>query len=237
MHVVRRWAVALSLALGAAVPAGAQESLQTTGWDDGIRMPEAPDLNPDPRIVEIELEARVETFEVEPGLTVEAWTYNGLIPGPLIHVDVGDRLIVHFTNSLPDPSTIHYHGLRIPIDMDGVPGYSQPAVEPGGSFTYDFVVPDAGIFWYHPHVMSAMQVGYGLYGAFLAEDPNEAETVGVADDLVILLSDIAVTDAGEFEDPNSGGSAGMAFGREGNHILINGRKMPHLMARSGAPQR
>ncbi len=218
-------------------PVFAQESLQLSGWADGIRMPEAPDLNPDPRIVEINLEARVETFVVEPGLTVEAWTYNGLVPGPLIRVNVGDRLIVHFTNSLPDSSTIHYHGLRIPVEMDGVPGYSQPPVEPSGSFTYDFVVPDAGIFWYHPHVMSAMQVGFGLYGAFLVEDPAEAKTVSVADRLVILLSDMAITDSGELEDPNSGGSAGMAFGREGNHVLINGRKTPPLLARSGVPQR
>lgn len=221
----------------AAMPALAQESLQAPRWDEAIRMPEAPDLNPDPHIVEIELEARVEPFEVEPGLVVEAWTYNGMIPGPMIRVNVGDRLIVHFKNSLPNPSTIHYHGLRIPIDMDGVPGYSQDPVHPGESFTYDYVVPDAGIFWYHPHVMSAMQVGYGLYGAFIAEDPAEAETVGVADELVILLSDIAVTDEGELEDHNSGGSAGMAFGREGNHVLVNGKKTPHLLARSGAPQR
>jgi len=233
----RALALAVMVTGMAVPPALAQEPLQVPGWDAGIRMPEAPDLNPDPRIVEIELEARVEPFEVEPGLIVDAWTYNGMIPGPMIHVNVGDRLIVHFTNSLPNPSTIHYHGLRIPIDMDGVPGYSQPAVQPGESFTYDFVVPDAGIFWYHPHVMSAMQVGFGLYGAFWVEDPAEAQTVGVDDELVILLSDIAVTEQGELEDPNSGGSAGMAFGREGNHVLVNGRKTPSLLARSGVPQR
>ncbi len=228
----------LAAAMGAAVaPARAQQSLQAPGWDESIRMPEAPDLNPDPHIVEIELEARVAPFEVEPGLVVEAWTYNGMIPGPMIHVNVGDRLIVHFKNSLPAESTIHYHGLRIPIDMDGVPGYSQHPVHPGGSFTYDFVVPDAGLYWYHPHVMSAMQVGYGLYGAFWAEDPAEAKTVGVEDELVILLSDIAVNDVGKLEDPHSGGSAGMAFGREGNHVLVNGKKTPRLLARSGAPQR
>ena len=231
------WWVAGLIAFGVAHPAAAQESLQVPDWDKTIRMPEAPDLNPDPHVVEIELEARIETFEVEPGLSVEAWTYNGLVPGPLIRVNVGDRLIVHFTNSLPDPTTIHYHGLRVPIEMDGVPGYSQPPVEPGGTFTYDFIVPDAGLYWYHPHVMSAAQVGFGLYGAFLAEDPAEVETVGVADSLVILLSDMAVTDEGELDDPDSGGSAGMAFGREGNHVLVNGRKTPRMVARSGAPQR
>lgn len=227
-------AMALTGATG--LPAAAQ-TLQPAGWDAAIRLAEPDDLNPDPNILEINLEARVEKFEVAPGIVVDAWTYNGLVPGPLIRLKVGDRLIVHFTNRLPGSTTVHWHGLRIPIEMDGVPGFSQAPVEPGGSFTYDFVVPDAGTFWYHPHVMSAMQVGYGLYGAFVVEDPAEAQTVGVADELVIVLSDMAVTDQGEFEPHDSGGSAGMAFGREGNHVLVNGRKTPALVARDGAPQR
>ena len=214
--------------------AGAQ-SLQPAGWDEHIRLTEAVDRNPDPDIVEVDFTARVATVELEPGLEVEAWTYNGSIPGPMIRVEVGDRLIVHFTNELPRPSTIHWHGLRIPIDMDGVPGYSQPAVDPGGSFTYDFVVPDAGIYWYHPHVMSAAQVGFGLYGALLVEDP--AETVGIADDLVIVLSDIDLTVDGTLASPDTGGSVGMVFGREGTHVLVNGRRVPTLVARAGAPQR
>ena len=88
---------------------------------------------------------------------------------------------MRFTNHLPQPTTVHWHGLRIPIQMDGVPGHSQPEVQPGGSFTYDFVVPDAGLFWYHPHIMSAAQVGFGLYGALLVEDP--ADPVGIEDEI------------------------------------------------------
>ena len=213
--------------------AGAQ-SLQPPQWDAGIRMAEATDLNPDPDIVEVDFEARVATVEIAPGLKVDAWTYNGTIPGPTIRVKVGDRLIVHFTNNLPRPSTIHWHGLRIPIDMDGVPGYSQDPVRPGETFTYDFVVPDAGIYWYHPHVMSAAQVGFGLYGAFLVEDPTE--TVGIADDLVLVLSDIDVAGDGELLPADTGGTVGMLFGREGNQVLVNGRRLPELMARAGAPQ-
>ncbi len=93
------------------------------------------------------------------------------------------------------------HSARSPAEAvprprpDGVPGYSQDPVHPGDTFTYDFVVPDAGIYWYHPHVMSAAQVGFGLYGAFLVEDPTEM--VGIADDIVLVLSDIDVTDDGE----------------------------------------
>src|SRR6185436_8430349 len=93
----------------------AQESVQPVqpaGWDAALRLPEAPDLNPDPRIVEINLEARPASVEIAPGERVEAWTYNGGLPGPLIHVNVGDRLIVHFTNKLPQPTTVHWHGLR-----------------------------------------------------------------------------------------------------------------------------
>ena len=214
--------------------AGAQ-SLQPPQWDAGIRIAEATDRNPDPDIVEVDFEARVATVEIAPGLKVDAWTYNGAIPGPTIRVKVGDRLIVHFTNNLPRPSTIHWHGLRIPIDMDGVPGYSQDPVRPGETFTYDFVVPDAGIYWYHPHVMSAAQVGFGLYGAFLVEDPTE--TVGIADDLVLVLSDIDVARDGELLPADTGGTVGMLFGREGNQVLVNGRRLPELVARAGAPQR
>lgn len=215
--------------------ATASETLQPEGWNAGMRLVEAADLNPDPRIVEINLEARVSTVDVK-GQKFEVWTYDGGLPGPLIRVRVGDRLIVHFSNKLPQPTTVHWHGLRIPIHMDGVPDISQPAVKTGGEFTYDFTVPDAGLFWYHPHVRSAAQVGYGLYGPLLVEDP--ADGVGVADELVIVLSDIAIDETtSKLEDPDSGGTTGMAFGREGNVVLVNGRTDAALTVRSGAPQR
>ena len=112
------------------------------------------------------------------------------VPGPLIRAKVGDRLIVHFSNHLPVATTVHWHGIRLPIEMDGVPGISQPEVQPGQTFTYDFVLPDAGLFWYHPHVDAAAQVGFGLTGALLVEDPSE--NIGVSDELVLVLSDIDV---------------------------------------------
>ena len=146
-------------------------------WESALGLPMVEDLNPDPRILEINLEAKLAQVEISPGRRVEAWTYNGGIPGPLIRLRVGDRLIVHFTNRLPAPTTVHWHGIRLGIQMDGVPDISQPAVKPGEPFTYDFVVPDAGLYWYHPHVMSAAQVGFGLYGALLVEDPAEAMAV------------------------------------------------------------
>jgi len=119
--------------------------------------------------------------------------------------------------------------------MDGVPGISQPEVKKGESFTYDFIVRDASLYWYHPHVMSAAQVGYGLYGGLLVEDP--ADGVGVADTTTLVLSDIGFDKNGTLEDSESGGSAGMVFGREGAYVLVNGRTRPTLRARAGAPQR
>src|SRR5690242_16081442 len=200
-----------------------------------LSLPAVTDLNPDPRILEINLTAEVAQVEVSPGRRAEAWTYNGTLPGPLIRLSVGDRLIVHFTNKLPSPTTVHWHGLRLPIQMDGVPGASQPQVETGGTFTYDFVVPDAGLYWYHPHVMSAAQVGFGLYGALLVEGNDEQ--VNVPDQTVLVLSDIGIDNRGKLDPPDSGGSTGMAFGREGEHVLVNGKKRPRLTARSGAPMR
>lgn len=213
----------------------AQGQAPPENWDVGVKPVEAVDRNPHPRIVEIDLDARVARVEIAPGRTVEAWTYDGGLPGPLIRVRVGDRLIVHFLNHLPQPTTIHWHGLRIPIAMDGVPGVSQPEVIPGGSFTYEFVVPDAGLFWYHPHVMSAAQVGFGLYGALLVEDP--LARIDIADELVMVLSDIELTPDGALESPETGGSAGMVFGREGNHVLVNGRTDRRMTVRPGVPQR
>ena len=216
-------------------PQARQEKTVPVGWQGPAQLVDAPDLNPDPRIVEVTLDARVATVETAPGHRFDAWTYNGSLPGPLIRVRVGDRLIVRFTNHLPQPTTVHWHGLRIPIQMDGVPGASQPEVKPGESFVYDFTVPDAVLYWYHPHVMSAAQVGFGLYGALLVEDPTE-DARGF-DEIIMVLSDIEVSPQGKLEDPESGGSTGMAFGREGNWLLVNGREMPQMRARAGVPQR
>lgn len=231
-----RVALIVALLSGVGVSrSAAQPTLQPEGWDANLRLAEAVDINPDPRIVEVNLEARVGQVEYAPGRRVEAWTYNGGIPGPLIRVRVGDRLIVHFANKLPKPTTVHWHGVRLSIEMDGVPDVSQPAIKTGESFTYDYIVPDAGLYWYHPHVMSAEQVGFGLYGALLVEDP--ADQVRVADELVLVLSDISIDEKGVLESSDSGGSAGMVFGREGNHVLVNGRERSRLVVRSGAPER
>jgi FtsP/CotA-like multicopper oxidase with cupredoxin domain len=226
------------LCLGWATMAIAQtpaSSFAPSGWDRDLALAESIDKNPDPAVVEIDLTAKIAEVEVAKGSRVRAWTYDGHIPGPLIRAKVGSRIIVHFTNELQQPTTIHWHGVRVPIEMDGVPDISQPEIKPGETFTYDFVARDAGLFWYHPHVASAAQVGFGLYGALLVEDP--ADAVGVTDQLTLVLSDIGFDSKGVLTPADSGGPAGMVFGREGAYILANGKVQPTLRARGGAPQR
>jgi len=240
-QMARPWTLAAALGgwLVTATLASAQTpaSLAPPGWDADVKLAEAEDTNPDPNVVEVALTARIAEVTLAAGQRVKAWTYNGQVPGPLIRAKVGNRVIVHFENDLDEPTTIHWHGVRLPIEMDGVPGISQEEVKTGESFTYDFTLRDAGLFWYHPHAFSAAQVGFGLYGALLVEDPAEAKTVGVADELTIVLSDIAFNDKGVLDDPDNGDTTGMVFGREGDHILVNGKELPTLTARANAPQR
>jgi FtsP/CotA-like multicopper oxidase with cupredoxin domain len=227
-----------SAAPDASAPDAAPPSVtgQPPGWADGLALTPAVDGNPDPRVVEISIDARLAPVQFKGANITQAWTYNGGVPGPLIKVHQGDRLIVHFTNHLPEDSTIHWHGVRLPAAMDGVPGESQPPVHPGESFVYDFVVPDVGLFWYHPHVRSSVQVGDGLYGA-LESSPAEGEPPGFGDEVVVVLSDVDLTDTGALADPTVGGNVATLFGREGNTILANGRSKPVLQARVGQRQR
>jgi FtsP/CotA-like multicopper oxidase with cupredoxin domain len=239
------WLISATLALGLtgacerspdpSPPLSASDVSQPEGWADELAMPLAHDLNPDPNVLEIELEARIEEIEILPGTTTPAWTYNGTVPGPMIKAKVGDRLIVHFKNSLPDATTIHWHGLRVPNDMDGAPGVTQPPIESGGQFRYEFELQDAGTYWYHPHSDSSAQVGRGLYGAFIVEDPNDPKVFG--DDLVLLLSDMGLNERGELLPADTGGNFGDLFGREGAVLLVNGKVQPTLKVRNGKQQR
>jgi FtsP/CotA-like multicopper oxidase with cupredoxin domain len=208
---------------------------QPDGWDADLALAEAVDRNPDPGVVEIDLEAKLAEVEFLPGTKTLAWTYNGTVPGPLIRAHVGDRVVVHFKNSLPAATTIHWHGIRVPNAMDGAPGMTQPAIESGATFEYDFVAKDAGTYWYHPHTDSSAQVGQGLYGAIVVEDPNDPKEFG--DDLVLVVSDAGLTETGEFVPPDSGGNFGDLFGREGSVVLVNGKSHPTLKVRSGKQQR
>jgi manganese oxidase len=128
-------------------------------------------------------------WEVEPGRKAKAWAYNHQVPGPQIRVREGDRVRVNLTNKLPESTAIHFHGLELPNDQDGVPFITQPPVKPGESYTYEFTVPNAGSHMYHSHHNAAIQVGMGLLGAFIVE-PRQRQASQRADvDYVMVLND------------------------------------------------
>jgi uncharacterized cupredoxin-like copper-binding protein len=114
---------------------------------------------------QFDVTAEIVDWEVEPGKVVQAWTYNGTVPAPEIHVEVGDNVRVVLTNDLPTSTTIHWHGIRVPNAMDGVPPYTQPPVAPGETFTYEFTAVEPAVGIYHSH-NGADQVLDGMFGAF-----------------------------------------------------------------------
>jgi len=119
--------------------------------------------------------AEAKPWEVAPGIVRQAWTYNGTVPGPTIHVRQGDRVRVILVNDLHEPTTIHWHGLTVDPDMDGVPGMSQNAVQPGQTFSYEFTASDPGTYIYHTHYDDLNQLDLGLYGAVVVDDARPVE--------------------------------------------------------------
>jgi len=115
------------------------------------------------------LTAQESNLEVQSGKFLPVWTFNNSVPGPEIRVKQGDTVSITLQNKLPDPVTIHWHGVPVPNDMDGIPGVTQNAVQPGKSFTYTFKADVPGTYWYHSHQDSVNQVDMGLYGAFIVE--------------------------------------------------------------------
>ncbi len=136
-----------------------------------------------------DLTAKVVQWEVEPGRRVEAWTYNGVVPAPQIRVREGDRVRVNIKNELPESTAIHFHGLELPNNQDGVPFITQPPIKSGQSYTYEFTVPNAGSHMYHSHHNSTKQVGLGLLGAFIVEPKDTSREPKVDVDYVMILND------------------------------------------------
>jgi manganese oxidase len=128
---------------------------------------------------------------------VYAMAYNGQVPGPMIRVKAGEKIRVVFTNKLAEPSTIHWHGVDVPIEMDGVVGISQDPVPPEGTFNYEFTVPNTpGTFFYHTHVMPDKQQALGLSGAFIIEPATPPKSKAFDSEYTLLLSEWTVKDGG-----------------------------------------
>lgn len=147
------------------------------------------------------------------------WAYDETIPGPVLRYRQGDMLTVRLQNNLPQSSTIHWHGLRVPHAMDGVPWLTQPPVKQGDMFDYRFPLADAGTYWYHPHVNSAEQIGRGLAGAIVITHPDDP---AVDADLVWQLDDWRLLESGALAPFHNRHDASHG-GRIGNTVTLNGR--------------
>ncbi len=197
----------------------------------------AVDINPDPSVFEFSLEAKGTVVSYVTGLSTSSWAYNSTVPGPLIDAKVGDELRIHFKNSLPEPTTIHWHGLRVPNEMDGAPAVQAP-VPPGGTFDYVFKLTDAGLYWFHPHYRSDSQIRHGLYGVIRVRGAMEPK---VDHEHVLVLDDATLGADGalpaDVDDYAQLAMDQKLHGRWGPTILVNGKSDRLVELQPGAIHR
>ncbi|MBK9985191.1 MAG: multicopper oxidase family protein [Saprospiraceae bacterium] len=190
---------------------------------------------PTKAIVEYNLEASEFGWEIAPGKIIQAWGFNGQLPGPTLKANVGDTMVIRVTNHLKEPTMVHWHGLRIPAVMDGTEVVQKP-IEPGEVFEYRFVVPDAGTFWYHSHVNETEQMEKGMYGALIVEDQTDPVMDG---EKIIVIDDMKLSAENEFTKP--GWFAPRIIerhdGRQGDTLLINGQENSILDIHAGQTER
>lgn len=155
----------------------------------------------------------------------DLWTFNKTSPGPEIRVKRGERVRVRLINNLEEATSIHWHGIRIDNAMDGVSGLTQKAVEPGETFEYDFVAPDAGTYWYHAHNRSWNQVARGLYGTLIVEEDEPA--FDQDHDLTLVVDDWRLNREGVLDVDSIGSLMDWSHGgRLGNWLTVNGKGQP-----------
>jgi FtsP/CotA-like multicopper oxidase with cupredoxin domain len=158
--------------------------------------------------------------------------FNGQVPGPLIRVAQNATIVVRFHNRIELPSTVHWHGVRLDNHFDGVPGVTQDAVAPGGSFTYSVHFPDAGIYWYHPHVREDIEQSMGLVGNMLVESPDPAYYSPANREVPLMLSDLMIH--ADTLIPFGREAPDFALmGRIGNVPLVNGEPEFSLTVQRG----
>ena len=156
------------------------------------------------------------------GRVYDMYGFNGQYPGPLIQVAQRSEIVVEFMNNLDQPSTVHWHGIRLDNRFDGVPDLTQEAVPPGGQFTYRLRFPDAGIYWYHPHVREDTQQDLGLYGNLMVRSPRADYFTPANREEVLMLDDILINDDSTLVPFGREATTHALMGRFGNIILVNG---------------
>lgn len=160
--------------------------------------------------------------ELIPGISTSILGFNGGYPAPVLRAKQGKRIRIKFINRLKEPTTIHWHGIRIDIAMDGVPLLSQPPIMPGETFIYDFICPDAGTFWYHPHMNSTEQLGRGLVGALIVEEEQE---IAFDADIPLCLKNWHIDEKGQFTALSIPRYAAR-MGTPGRYETANGKHKP-----------
>jgi FtsP/CotA-like multicopper oxidase with cupredoxin domain len=153
---------------------------------------------------------------------VRMLAYNGSVPGPCLHVDQGSEVTVEVTNDGDVEATVHWHGLRLENRYDGVPHETQAPIPVGGTFTYRLQFPDAGIYWYHPHIREDFGLEMGLYGTIVVEPAEASYWPAVDRQLTITLDDVLIED-GAIAPFRTSGPTHTAMGRFGNVMLTNGQ--------------
>ncbi len=198
------------------------------------------DVNPDPSVVEVELVAGTSTVEYLAGKPTDVWAYRdgalpdavGTVPGPMLRAKVGDEIIVHFRNELPEETTIHWHGLRLPPEMDGTLLTQNPVLS-GREYEYRFTARDASSFWFHPHVRADEQIERGLYAPLVVTDDT---VLDVAAERYLVLDDVKLNADGSLNEDIT--DLDRMMGRQGNVLLINGQRAPvELHVAAGSRER
>ena len=169
------------------------------------------------------------SWELVPGVTTTAVTFNGTVPGPTIRVTEGDTVEVAVTNALDEPTSIHWHGIHVPNSQDGVAGVTQDPIASGGTFTYSFTAPHAGTFMYHAHGPSSReQIDRGLYAPFII-DPAGGDTIRADKEVTLTIGNWMVGNAaGEMPGMDMGDTASMSM--EYDYFTINGKSYPATQA-------
>ncbi|PSH63304.1 copper oxidase [Phyllobacterium brassicacearum] len=196
----------------------------------GAMFPISPALPGTAATREISLRAAPGRVRLVPLAETAAWLYNGTVPGQEIRLRQGERLRVAVDNALAEETTIHWHGVRVPNAMDGVPHLTQKPIGAGERFLYEFDAVDAGTFWYHPHQRSFEQVGRGLYGPLIVEEP---EPIRVDRDFTWVLGDWRLTKSGAISEDFGNRHDIHHSGRVGNTVTINGRVPDGFTVRKG----
>lgn len=203
----------------------------TPGTPEPCSWSAAEDLDPSDEVVEVVLNASPHAWDPGTGVALEdGLAYQGQVPGPILAVDLGQTLRVRFENGLDHHTTIHWHGLRVPVAMDGAMSMEE-MIEPGDSFDYELPIVDSGFYWYHPHMATDDVLERGLYGPIVSRHPDEPK---VDCDIPLVLDDILLDEAtGQIAPKDT--EHMQLMGRLGNLLMANGRAQRQYLVPAGEP--